>query len=175
MRKTKEVLIDSGTACADRDNPQPGENRDFGKKFLITEMPAHRAEKWAMRLTLAMTKAGIDIPPGSTSWGAILAYGVMKGIGLISWAEAEPLLDEMFGCVSIIEELAVRPPTEWDIDEVQTRLRLRSEVFELHSGFSPAAIAFQLAATLRREQANLQTTPTSHPLSEPPSPAERPH
>lgn len=175
MRKTKTVNITDGTPPADPENPQNGENRDHGKRFLITEMSAAAAEKWAMRLTLAMTKAGLDVPEGATNWGAILAYGIMKGIGSLSWGDAQPLLDEMFACVQIVEDKITRPPTEDDIEEVETRLRLRSEVFELHSGFSPAAILSQLAATILMGRIASPNTSMSHPLSEQSFPAEKPH
>ena len=38
------------------------ENRDKGKMFLLTEMPALQAEKWAIRAFLALAKAGLVIP-----------------------------------------------------------------------------------------------------------------
>jgi hypothetical protein len=175
MRKTKTVQIDWGKPCADPENPKPGENRDHGKKFLITEMGAEPAEYWAMRLALAMTKSGIDVPEGATNWGAILAYGIMKGIGSLPWNEARPLLDEMWSCIQIVEPLITRPPTEDDIEEVQTRLVLRQEVFELHAGFSVAEILSLLALEVLRRQEISQNTPTSHPLSESLSQADLPH
>lgn len=168
MLKTKYITISSGVAPADPLDPQPGENRDHGKKFLLTEMSALRAEKWAMRLTLALTRAGFDVPEGATSWASILAFGIMKGIGSLAWTDAEPLLDEMMACIQIVEDtIGPRTPTEFDIEEVSTRLLLRSEVFELHSNFSPAAIVSQLAATVLMGQQNSPSTQISHPLSEP--------
>lgn len=169
MRKTKTVQIDWGKPPIDPENPLPGENRDHGKKFLITEMSAAAAERWAMRLTLAMTKSGLEVPEGATNWGAILAYGIMKGIGSLPWAEAAPLLDEMFACIQIIEPLVTRSPTEDDIEEVQTRIMLRSEVFELHAGFSVADVLSLLALEVLRRQELSSNTPTSHPLSGSPS------
>lgn len=174
-RKTKSVTINWGVAPADPENPKIGENRDFGKTFLITEMSAAAAEKWAMRLTLAMTKAGLEVPDGATNWGAVVAYGIMKGIGQLSWADAEPLLDEMFACIQIVEDKITRPPTEWDIEETQTRLHLRAEVFELHSGFTPAEVLSILALEVLRRSEISSTTPTSHPLSEPSSEATTQH
>jgi len=168
MRRTKEITISWGAPPADPEHPKTGENRDHGKRFLLTEMSAFAAERWAMRLTLAMTKCGLDVPEGATNWGAILAYGVMKGIGSLPWNEAEPLLDEMLSCVRVIEDRIPegRPPTEDDIEEVQTRLLLRQEVFELHCGFSVAEILSLLALEVLRRQEVSSNTPTSHPLSE---------
>lgn len=177
MRKTKEVHIDWGSPPVNPDYPQTGENRDHGKRFIITEMSAYQAERWAARLTLAMMKSGLDVPEGASNWGAILAYGVMKGIGSLAWSDAEPLLNEMFSCIRIKEELIPegRVPTEDDIEEVQTRLRLRQEVFELHAGFSVAEVLSLLALEVLRRQEVSSNTPTSHPLSEPLSPASLPH
>lgn len=174
-RKIKDVHIDWGKPPADPENPQTGENRDHGKTFRITEMSAAAAERWAARLTLAMTKSGLDVPEGATNWGAILAYGIMRGIGSLPWSEAAPLLDEMFACIQIVEPLIVRSPTEDDIEEVQTRLRLRQEVFELHAGFSVAEVLSLLALEVLRRQEALSNTPTSHPLSESSSQAALPH
>ena len=43
-------------------------NRDAGKRFLIVEMPATKAEKWAMRAILALMRGNVDLPaPESTS------------------------------------------------------------------------------------------------------------
>ena len=175
MRKTKEVVISSGTAPVDPVKPKSGENRDFGKKFLLTEMSADQAEKWAMRLTLAMTRAGMDVPEGATTWGAILAYGIMKGIGSVSWSDAEPLLDEMWACVQIVEPALVRKPTPDDVEEVSTRLLLRQEVFDLHAGFFTLGVILrQLAAEILMDRLS-SNTPMSHPLSESSFPAEKPH
>ena len=41
MRRTKTVTVDWGT----RDT-----NRDYGRQFLLTEMPAHEAEEIAVRV-----------------------------------------------------------------------------------------------------------------------------
>lgn len=177
MRKTKEVVVDWGEPVPEGQEPQPGQNRDHGKRFLITEMSAYAAEKWAMRLTLAMSKAGIDVPEGATTWGAILAYGAMRGLGGISWAEAEPLLDEMWACVQIVEEVATRKPTIEDVEELQTRLMLRREVFDLHAGFFTLDVLLKQWAyeIVMDRMSSSQTTQTSHPLSEPSSQAERPN
>jgi hypothetical protein len=158
MRRTKEVLI-------------PGERseelgqRDNGKRFLLTEMPADQAERWATRLYLAMSRSGLDLPDGMTDWGAILAYGALRGLGSIQWSDAEPLLAEMWGCVQIVEPMITRHPTADDIEEVTTRYRLRSEVIELHTGFSPAAMLSALAAEVVRGRSSLNT-PTSPDQSE---------
>ena len=110
--------------------------RDAGKKYLITEMPASQAERWAIRVILAIGKAGIEIPEGLASQGmaGLAAVGLMS-LPRIPFADAEPLLDEMMGCVQRIEVSAIRPLVEDDIEEVGTRFKLRKAIFELHTDF----------------------------------------
>lgn len=38
------------------------DNRDKGKQFKITEMPARKAEEWAIRLACAVIGAGVTVP-----------------------------------------------------------------------------------------------------------------
>jgi hypothetical protein len=119
------------------------EGRDAAKCFLITEMPAHRAERWAIRAFLAMAKGGIELPEGMEQQGFA---GLAKiGLGLllqIPYEMAEPLLDEMMECVQMIPNASnksvVRALVEDDIEEVATRIRLRKEIFGLHVNFSLA-------------------------------------
>ena len=40
------------------------EGRDQGKVFVRTEMPASRAESWAMRALLALMAGGVEVPEG---------------------------------------------------------------------------------------------------------------
>ena len=40
------------------------EGRDLGKTFVITEMPASRAEAWATRALLALMAGGVELPDG---------------------------------------------------------------------------------------------------------------
>jgi len=132
MRKTTIVTIEA-------------ENRDKGKTFLLTEMPAAQAEKWAARAFLAMVKSGVEIPDDVADMGmAGLATLGIKALGGISWELAEPLLDEMFECVQIQPDPArnpkfARPLAEDDTEEVMTRFTLRRAVLELHVDFSLAA------------------------------------
>jgi hypothetical protein len=131
MRKTLTVTIDA-----------PG--RDQGKAFVLREMPASQAEKWAARAFLALAKSGVEVPDNIAAAGlsGVAAMGI-KAFGGMSFRDAEPLLDEMFGCVSHIPDPArpavVRALIEDDIEEVATRLKLRLELFRLHMDFSVAA------------------------------------
>ena len=129
--------------------------RDSGKRYFIIEMPASRAEKWAARAFLALSHAGIEIPDEMQGAGmAAIAVVGLQALGRVSWAEAEPLLDEMMGCVQRIEERATRALVEDDIEEVATRLWLRDEVFETHVGFSIAAVLSASAAAAKERPSN---------------------
>jgi hypothetical protein len=128
MRRTATVTIDIA-------------GRDFGKVFQLTEMPAAKAEKWAARAFLALARNGVDIPDNIAEAGlAGIAMLGIKAFGSMNFADAEPLLDEMFQCIAIIPDPAkpqvVRALIDDDIEEIATRLRLRKEVFSLHVDFS---------------------------------------
>lgn len=128
-RKVKEVTITT-------------EGRDQGKVFVITEMPASRAEKWAMRALLIVGRRNPEIEHhAGMGMQGVAALGLKAVLGGIDWDEAEPLVDEMMECVSIKESAPGKPSfvrhdlMEEDIEEVATRLLLRTEVFQLHTGF----------------------------------------
>ncbi|MFL9904276.1 hypothetical protein PQR71_40165 [Paraburkholderia fungorum] len=130
-RKTLTITLDA-------------DGRDQGKVFLLREMPPSQAEKWAMRAFLALAKSGVQIPDDISSAGlaGIAALG-LKALSGLSFEDAEPLMDEMFSCISIIPDPSrpnvVRALIEDDIEEVSTRLRLRKEVFGLHTNFFTSA------------------------------------
>lgn len=117
------------------------DGRDNGKTFLITEMPASQAEKWAFRALSALAKAGVDVPEDVAKMGlpAIATLGIKAVCGM-DFAEAEPLMDEMFACIQIIPDMSKpevrRGLIEADIEEVKTRVTLRKEWLALHTGFS---------------------------------------
>ncbi len=117
--------------------------RDQGKIYVITEMPASQAEKWAMRAFMAMAQSGMEVPEDISAMGfaGLIRMGVTC-IAKAPFSQAEPLLDEMMACVRIMPSASnhgvTRPLIEDDIEEVATRIRLRAEVLSLHSGFSIA-------------------------------------
>lgn len=141
-RKTKFFTVPQGL---------DGFNRDDGKVFFLTEMPALQAEKWALRAFLALAKAGVDIPENIENLGfAGMAMVGLASLGGVDFAEAEPLLDELLGCVLFVPDPA-KPDIRrgdfiqaGDIEEVPTFLLLRKEVFELHSNFSQLAARWAL-------------------------------
>ena len=151
MRKEKDVTI-----IAD--------GRDKGKVFHLTEMGAIPAEKWAIRACGAIAKTGFDFDP-SGGWAIIAALG-FHALLKAEWALVEPLLDEMMTCVQFKAPAATRPLFDGDIEEIATVVKLRDEVFELHSGFSVAAALYSLAAA-RSAADDTPNTSTSVPPQEP--------
>jgi hypothetical protein len=142
------------------------EGRDKGKVFLLTEMPARQAEEWAYRLFLALARA--DIPDEISQAGmAGVAQLSFKVFGGMHWQDAKPLLDEMFTCVRITPDLTKsefsRALIDDDIEEVQTRMKLRWEVLQLHAGFFIAAIQLRFgkpnSATDPAASKNTATSP----------------
>ena len=137
----KTVTVDIKT-----DDP---ENRDNGKRFIITELPASQGEKWGARALNALLASGIEIPDKLAKQGlrGVAAAGIdsLTGFTGIPWNLAEPLLDEMMKCVQIDPDplnrpgVNIRPIIEADIEEIGTRLKLRNAWLELHIGFSFAA------------------------------------
>lgn len=142
MRHTKDVVI-------------AAEGRDKGKRFLITEMSATQAEKWAARALLALGRGGFEYSAELRSVG--MSAIAVAGLGALlrtHYEDVEPLLDEMMACVQIYPDpkasftRALYPD---DIEEVYTLAILRSEVFELHTGFS-------VAGALSNSEAPAETT-----------------
>jgi hypothetical protein len=125
-RKIAEVIIDKG--------------RDKGKKFVIKEMPASQAEKWAAKAFLALARSNVDIPDnvGDMGMAGIATVG-LKALSGVNFDDAEPLMDEMFSCITIMPDpskpMVQRALIEDDIEDVSTRLFLRKEVFNLHIDF----------------------------------------
>lgn len=117
------------------------DNRDKGKTYRLTELPASQAEEWAMRAFLAMAQAGIDVPQETASSGvAGLASMGFENLGKIPWELAKPLMDEMMTCVQSVQPAGVRRLIEDDIEEVSTRLKLRLELIKLHTDFLSSAV-----------------------------------
>lgn len=113
------------------------DNRDKGKVFVLTEMSASQGEAWAIRALLAIMANNASIPEGFEQYGfAGLAEIGLRGLVGLKWEVAEPLLAEMMSCVTIMPDPSkphvVRPLIESDIEEIQTRIKLRAEVWKLH-------------------------------------------
>ena len=121
------------------------DNRDKGKVFCLTELPASKAESWAMRAILALMSSGAEIPEGFERLGMSgMAEIGIRALSGLKWEVAEPLLNEMWECVQIIPDPSkphvIRPLIEQDIEEITTRIKLRAEVWKLHTGFLQAVV-----------------------------------
>lgn len=150
MRKSEIVTV-----------PKWSNNRDLGKQYLITEMPSGQSEKWALKAFLMLKGSGERIPDDVVGLGmvgvAILGINVFLR-GNLRTEDLEPLLDEMFTCVKIVRDqrhpdVATDLVSDDDIEEVQTRLWLRSEVLRVHTGFSPAEALWKLISAIRTSPA----------------------
>lgn len=147
------------------------DGRDKDKVFVLTEMPATAAEKWAIRAFLAMGKSGVEIPDDLAKAGlmGIASMGVSALLGM-PWHLVEPLLDEMWACIAYIPNPAqpgsVVTGTMLDtqVEEVATRLLLRQEVLDLHLGFSLAEFTSTFRSAMTAMVADdTSSTPTSPP------------
>lgn len=157
-RRTKEITITA-------------EGRDKGKVFLLTEMPAAKAEKWAMRALLAAAQNGAEVQTAISGMAGVAMAGIQAVLGGVAFSAIEPLLDEMMECVRPLPgagshnpELAgltVRRLIDDDTEEIATRIQLRSEVFALHVGFSFADALSTLTGQSGSTSAGSQSTGTS--------------
>lgn len=128
-------------------------NRDGGKQFLLTELPADQAERWALRMLLAIAHAGGTLPDGALNGGMAGVAATVQGslavalraMAGLRFEDTEPLLAIMFSCVQfqpVLESGELLPPqpivvgANSQIEEVSTRMRLRWEVLQLHLNFS---------------------------------------
>lgn len=139
------------------------EGRDQGKVFQLTEMPASQGEAWGIRALLALMNSGVNIPEGFENAGmAGIAEVGVTALGKLQWQVAEPLFAEMWECVKFIPDPSnpkriVRDLIEQDIEEIQTRLKLRWEVLNMHVDFSKAV------ATLNSPKALATAKPNDTP------------
>lgn len=121
------------------------DGRDKGKRFLITEMPALKAERWAIRAMLALAHANADIPQDAIGAGmAAMAAAGLKALHQLDFDEAKPLLDEMWSCVQampnpqypeIVRPMVMNEAEGDDLEELSTIWALRERVFRLHTDF----------------------------------------
>ena len=120
-------------------------NRDSGKTFQITELPALEAERWALRALLAMSRNGVNVPDDALDAGfASLAAMGLNMLANIKPDEADELMKKMLECVMYVPEgkgLQPRPLVDSDIEEISTLMRLRAEVLKLHGDFLKGALS----------------------------------
>ncbi len=120
-------------------------DRDKGRRYVITEMPALQAEWWGMRALMALAKAGVDIGSVAGMGMAGVAAAGFQSLARIDPHESKPLFDEMLACAKIAPDPArpsfTRPLNgEDDVEEVPTLLELRAEIFKLHTSFLQSAV-----------------------------------
>jgi len=122
------------------------EGRDKGKVFVLTEMSADKSERWALRALFLLGSTGALLPDGAIDSGmAGIAAAGLQALFKIPFDLVEPLLDEMFECVQYQHNpghplQSLFKGDACQIDEVTTRLQLRTALLELHTGFSLAAL-----------------------------------
>ena len=120
------------------------EGRDKGKTFVLTEMPVFQAEKWACRVLLALMSGNVELPDNFDRLGmAGLAEIGIKAMSGLKWEAAEPLLDEMLSCIQVMPEKSnpslIRPIViSVDIEELSTIIKIRAEIWKLHTDFLKA-------------------------------------
>jgi hypothetical protein len=142
----------------------PRFGRDGGKVFIITEMPATQAEKWGIRMFLALKGTDAQIPLEYRSLGMV---GVAV-IGLnaffrapIKYEDLSPLLDEMLLCVQAVpdpkEPGQSHPIIEGEIEELTTLVYLRNAIIEIHTGFSAADSLSELMSQIMTTADSLST------------------
>ena len=124
MLKTKEVVIESG--------------RDADKRFLVTEMPLLKADKWAQRALFALASGGVDAGTLDLSGGMLeMAKFAFAAIGNIDPQVGGDLLDELLECVQIIPSGG--NPRDFDVEteiqDLKTLYLLRKEALFLHIDF----------------------------------------
>jgi hypothetical protein len=155
---------------------KPGFHRDKGKHFMLTEMSALEASRWAWRMALAVKGTTAQVPPEFVNMGYV---GVaIRGINAFLAADVDPnrllpLLDEMLNCVTRIHDPINAPDIHVplilegemaDIQDMVTLEWLRAEVLSMHVGFSVTAAISDLITAVSGTIAAVQTSkeaPTS--------------
>jgi hypothetical protein len=149
-------------------------NRDSGKKFLLTEMPALKAEKWARHAAAAVNRSDLDIREEIKQLGMLGFY--LAGFQALAGGDidqVDALMDQMLPLIHIVEPKVTRPltPDGGDIEEVTTIIQLRKDLLELHMGFTLAELVQILKSSATPLQEDSQNTSMSETSSEPLSPS----
>lgn len=138
---------------------EPGYERDHGKHFMLTEMDAEQAEKWAWRMFLALKGTTAQVPPEVERMGMVGVF--IRGLNSflaadVKFGDLEPLLDQMFTCVQRVRDMNHPDKATMlipgDVEEVKTRAWLRSEVLGLHVGFSVTEVLWTLVSLVTADK-----------------------
>lgn len=114
-----------------------GVGRDEARVYRITEMSAFKVEKWAIRALWVIASKGVDLPEvfDNAPFAEFVKVG-LSALFKVDYSDAEPLLDEMMTCVSLVTQAGVRPLIMADdFEDLRTIIKLRKEVFALHTDF----------------------------------------
>jgi hypothetical protein len=128
--------------------------RDKGKVFILTEMSARAGHKWATRALMCMGPAAAKIPGLMASHGVagLAMVGLEAFVQGIPVDQAEALLDELMGCVTINHtpenpNLERALMADSDIEEIETIFSLQKAVFLMHTRpFTSAALSISESA-----------------------------
>lgn len=149
-RKTEKVIITA-------------DNRDKGKTYLITEMGAFQAAKWARKALLSINTNMLEVSwlrsllvvgdDGKLSlskiadleMAGVAAIGVLNLFSAIPESVMDALQDDMLACCEFIpgHNLPGRPVVdqiEGDIEEPSTIITLQASAIGLHLDFLKAAL-----------------------------------
>lgn len=125
--------------------PEDGKNRDGGKTYLLTEMPAKPAELWAFRVLQGGLESDFELD--AIFSGAPLAKlaelglkFILKSLAKMPWQVADELMQQMMDRVQIVlpdgKSRSLLDGSQ-DIMEVSTRVLLKKEIISLQLGFFP--------------------------------------
>jgi hypothetical protein len=150
------------------------DNRDAGKRFLLTEMSATHGARWFLRLVAKLARENITLPPNIATEG-LAALQSLPLLYYLSWIDDDALVGELMACVQAWPDGAPLPRkrVETDTEEIGTLIRLPMEVIALMLNFSLAAALWSylpaLAVALEMEKpegsSTTQTSPGTSPLS----------
>lgn len=130
-RKSKDVEITA-------------EGRDLGRVFKITELPAWDAFIVASKLAHALTVSGINLPDMAKTPEGIAEVGLTMLL-YIKPDVGHPILEQLRECVQVYPPKRKAGSAAFDLvaasmpQEPATWLKLLTELYHLHLGFSKAA------------------------------------
>lgn len=116
-------------------------DRDHPLTIKIKEMPATKLESWIIRAVLLLASSGGNMPKNMdmTEAGAYLSEHGISALGSVDYDKAQPLLDELMGCCSIVIDRVEKRLTPEIIDDhiqdVGTLFKLKLEAGKLNLGF----------------------------------------
>lgn len=124
------------------------DNRDKGKAFVLTEMPADQGERVANRIIFALLNTGAAIPEEAlgAGWAALAAVGI-QAVGLLRSETVQAILDEVWPACVRYDHTGLKPGStvglqeiiagvNSQIEEVGTRYAIHAALWKLHTGFS---------------------------------------